>query len=111
MSENYPGGMVPVLPTTCPSNAADFFAVLGNPWRWKMVQILAGGEALSATDVASKLGRDFDGVSKHLRLMRETGVISSKRGEDQRYEFFHLPKQYLAEPGVVNFGWLRVSVV
>jgi hypothetical protein len=65
---------------------------------------------LTATHVAKKLGRDFDGVSKHLRLMRETGVICSIKGEDKRYEWFCIPKKCRCETGTLDFGWCRISI-
>jgi len=46
------------------------FAALGNPLRWSIYQMLAGGRAMSASEVAAVVKRDFDGVSKHLRVMR-----------------------------------------
>jgi predicted transcriptional regulator len=117
MSELFPGSCPPVtipqfetLPTTLPPNAADFLAALGSPLRWQMVQMLAAGQVLRASDVAKTLGRDFDGVSKHLRLLREAGVVRSKPGEDKRYEWFYIPRLFRAEPAVLNYGWCRFSM-
>jgi predicted transcriptional regulator len=67
--------------------------------------MLAGGQALSASQVASALKRDFDGVSKHLRLLRAAGVVASRPGEDQRFELYYIPAAYRPQPGVVDYGF------
>ena len=47
-------------------NPVAVFFALGSKIRWPIIQLLADGTPRTATDVASALGRDFDGVSKHL---------------------------------------------
>jgi len=89
-----------------------FFA-LGSKVRWPIIQLLADGTPRTATDVASALGRDFDGVSKHLKLMAEAGVVLSELGDDRRYVFFSIPPENRREAGLVNYGicTIRVSTV
>jgi DNA-binding transcriptional ArsR family regulator len=91
-------------------NAADFFAALGSAIRWPIVQMLATGKAMTATEVASALRRDFDGVSKHLRILREAGVVSSKTGEDKRLMLFFIPPEIRPQPGVLDYGFCRIRV-
>jgi DNA-binding transcriptional ArsR family regulator len=80
-------------------------SALGNPVRWQAVKRLAGGAALSASQVASALKRDFDGVSKHLRVLRAAGVVASRPGEDQRFELYYIPATFRPQPGVVDYGF------
>lgn len=87
-----------------PLRAADVFKLLGNRQRWEIVRLLADGLPRTATDLARVLGRDFDGVSKHLRLMREAGVLESRAGEDRRLLLFCLPERFRSAPGVLDFG-------
>ena len=87
--------------------------MLGNPLRWEMIKLLAGGAALSASEIATRLGRDFDGVSKHLKLMRDVKVLLWKRGEDQRTALYYLPETVRAKPGELDFEccWFQLSPV
>jgi predicted transcriptional regulator len=89
---------------------AKAFAALGNPMRWHIFQMLVGGKAMSASQVAAVLKRDFDGVSKHLRLMRAAGVLASKRGEDRRLELYHIPPELLRADGVVDLGFCAIRL-
>ena len=99
MSEN--------IPTIDP---ADAFFALGHAVRWQAVRMMANGEAVSASDVARSLGRDFDGVSKHLRVLREAGVAASKSAEhDGRLELFYIPESFRPQPGVVDYGFCRLT--
>ena len=72
----------PVVQTAAAShvNLPDFFTALGNPIRWELVRLMAGGRMICARDCAKALGREFDGVSKHLRLLGGAGVVWSKPG-------------------------------
>jgi len=91
-------------------NPADLFFALGSEVRWPIFQLLADGQPRTATEVAAALGRDFDGVSKHLRLMSEAGVVSAKPGSDRRYLFFSIPPANRQMPGVVDYGICTVRV-
>lgn len=101
----------PVLqPVVPPSNAPRFFAALGNPLRWEMVKLLVKHGPMSATQVAGLLKRDFDGVSKHLRVLREAGVVRSVAGEDRRLVFFAIPAVNQPEPGLLDYGTVRLDL-
>lgn len=89
---------------------ADFFFALGSDVRWAIFQLLADGRPRRAIDVATVLKRDFDGVSKHLRLMREAGVVSVLAGEDRRYVWFAIPPKYRREAGVVDYGLCAIRL-
>ncbi|MGC3991216.1 MAG: winged helix-turn-helix domain-containing protein [Chthoniobacteraceae bacterium] len=91
-------------------NAVDFFAALGGKVRWPIIQMLASGRPMSATEVASALHRDFDGVSKHLRILREAGVIASTTGDDRRMVLFQIPAENRPEPGILDYGFCRVRI-
>lgn len=86
------------------------FAMLGSELRWQMVKMLAGGATRSASELAAELGRDFDGVSKHLRLMREAGVLASQPGADRRHTHYFIPVAFRREAGILDFGVCRVRL-
>lgn len=84
---------------------------MGNALRWSIYQMLAKGDALTASAVAGRLGRDFDGVSKHLRVMRAAGVVASRRSEeDGRLELYFIPPARLRADGVVDLGFCVIRV-
>ena len=94
-------------------NPVAVFAALGSQVRWPIIQLLADGTPRTATDVASALGRDFDGVSKHLRLMRDAGVVAGEPGEDRRLLFFFIPAENRRDAGVLDYGicTIRLALV
>jgi hypothetical protein len=89
---------------------ADFFFALGSEVRWAMYELLADGTPRTATEVAAVLKREFDGVSKHLRLMREAGVLALAPCADRRFAFFTIPAQWRREAGVVDHGFCKIRV-
>ena len=69
---------------------------------------VAGGTARTASDLTTELGRDFDGVSKHLRLLREAGAgVATGRGP-AAHALFH-PGGIPARGG--RFGFRRAPGV
>ena len=75
-----------------------------------MVKLLVKHGAMSATQVAGLLKRDFDGVSKHLRVLREAGVVRSVAGKDRRLAFFAIPAVNQPEPGLLDYGTVRLDL-
>lgn len=78
---------------------------LANLQRWQYLALLGDGQPRSASEVARHFHRDFDGVSKHLRLLRKAGLLTSHRGSDRRTELFHLPACYRPADGVLDLGF------
>ena len=93
-----------------PSNAPRFFAALGNPLRWEMLKLMMQHGPLCASQLATMLKRDFDGVSKHLRVMRTAGVVRATPGEDRRLLFFAIPAVNQPEPGLLDYGTVRLDL-
>ena len=59
---------------------ANFFKALAHPVRLSIVRKLADGE-VCVCDLKGKIGVDLPTISKHLSVMRKTGlVIYEKRG-------------------------------
>ncbi len=75
-----------------------------------MVKLLVKQGPMCATQVAEVLKRDFDGVSKHLRVLREGGVVQSVPGEDRRLIFFGIPTVNQPEPGLLDYGLLKIDL-
>lgn len=91
-------------------NLPEFFAALGNPLRWEMVRMMAGGRMICARDCAAALGREFDGVSKHLRLLRGAGVVWSQPAQDRRFELYYIPETIRRVDGALDYGFCVIRV-
>jgi DNA-binding transcriptional ArsR family regulator len=87
-----------------------FFDALGNPLRWQLVKLMVTGGPLSASAAAEAVQREFDGVSKHLRVLRKAGVIASRAGQDRRYELYHIPDHVRRADGVLDYGFCVIRV-
>lgn len=62
------------------------FAALGDATRLELVARLSGGEQLSIVQLADGLELTRQGVTKHLHVLREAGVVSSERvGRERRF--------------------------
>jgi DNA-binding transcriptional ArsR family regulator len=70
-------------------------AALADPTRRRIVELLAGGDELSAGELASHFQTSRPGVSRHLRVLRELGVVRA-RVEHQR-RLYSLDPAPLAE--------------
>jgi hypothetical protein len=98
------------LPAAAPARGVDpaaFFAALGSPIRWALVQLMADGRELSATEAATALQRDFDGVRKHLQILSSAGVVASRAGADRRVVVYFVPAVNRPEPGLLDYGCCR----
>lgn len=69
---------------------------------------MADGAKIRATDLAAAVKRDFDNCSKHLVILHNSGAVDWVYGEDRRMLFYFIPKQFLPEPGVVDYGFCRL---
>ena len=65
------------------ATTADAFNAMAEPRRRQIVDVLAGGE-LPVNDVVRVLGLTQPQVSKHLRVLREVGVVEVRDQGRQR---------------------------
>jgi DNA-binding transcriptional ArsR family regulator len=65
----------------------EFFKALGDPVRLAIVAHMAQqGEPSTVTAVSGCCGIDFSGVSRHLKILREAGIVKAeKRGRETFY--------------------------
>jgi DNA-binding transcriptional ArsR family regulator len=69
------------------------FATLADPTRRRLLELLATGER-SAGELAAEFDISRPGVSRHLRVLREAGLVRA-RGEGQR-------RLYSVDPGPLD---------
>lgn len=68
---------------------AGWFAVLSDPTRLRLISLLAArGEACPACDLVEPLGVSQPTVSHHLKVLRESGFVKSRR--DGRWVYYSL---------------------
>ncbi len=70
----------------------DVFQVLGDPTRRRIVEVLLAGEQ-QVGDVVGKAGVHQSGVSRHLRILLESGFVSV-RPEGQRRLYALRPEPF-----------------
>ncbi len=75
-------------------SAAATFDALSEPMRRRILELLRGGER-GVGELVERLGLSQPGVSKHLRVLREAGLVSVR--PDGRRRWYGLRAEPLAE--------------
>lgn len=71
---------------------APVFAALGDATRLQLVSRLSDGQARSITQLTDGLSLTRQGVTKHLRVLEEVGLVSSIRvGRESKFAFVPEP--------------------
>ena len=66
------------IETTEAQEQAEFCGILGNPHRIQIVWIL-GDRELTVSEIAEEIKASMQNTSQHLRLMKNKGVLGSRR--------------------------------
>jgi DNA-binding transcriptional ArsR family regulator len=82
----------------------DVFEALADPTRREIVALLAKGER-NAGDIAGRFPIAGPSVSRHLRVLRESGVVSFRR--DAQAWIYRLEARALGEAK----GWMEAQLV
>ena len=65
---------------------APVFAALGDPTRLELVSRLGDGESRSIVELSEGLELTRQGVTKHLQVLEQAGVVASQRvGRENRF--------------------------
>lgn len=91
------------------TGAALLFAALGDPTRLGLIQQLSHGGPASISTLADRQSITRQGVTKHLRVLADAGIIDgSRRGREQVWT---LNPQRLAEGrrhiDIIAAGWAQ----
>src|ERR1044071_7577415 len=65
------------------ATTSDVFNAIAEPQRREILTLLRGGER-PVTEVAAELGMPQPGASKHLRVLREVGLVRVRQSGKQR---------------------------
>jgi predicted transcriptional regulator len=79
-------------------------SAFADPVRWQIIGLLAPGRSLSGTEIAAELGRSPDAVNKHLRVLRDAGVVLCSPGADRRYFAYQIAATVRATAGILDYG-------
>jgi DNA-binding transcriptional ArsR family regulator len=72
--------------TASAAEAADVFAALADPTRWRVLALLAARGEGTATSVAAQLPVSRPAVIKHLNVLDRAGLVQGRRsGREVRY--------------------------
>jgi DNA-binding transcriptional ArsR family regulator len=66
------------------ATTSDVFNAIAEPRRREILSVLRDGER-SVTDLAAGLGMTQPGASKHLRVLREVGLVTDRVAGKQRF--------------------------
>ena len=72
-----------MLPVARAATTSDVFNAIAEPQRRQILTLLRGGER-PVTEVARELGITQPGASKHLRVLREVGLVRDRKAGKQR---------------------------
>jgi DNA-binding transcriptional ArsR family regulator len=67
----------------------DPFDALGDPYRRAIVELLAGGDR-SVQEIADELPISRPAVSRHLRLLKEAGLVMDRADGNRRLYALHV---------------------
>jgi DNA-binding transcriptional ArsR family regulator len=68
--------------------------VISHSSRWRMLRALCAGEGMTVTQLADDLGISVDMSSKHLKVLKDAGLIERKRNR-----LYALVSTYQLAPG------------
>ena len=78
-----------------PADPAPVFAALGDATRLELIARLSDGQAHSITQLTDGLSLTRQGVTKHLRILEQAGIVASERvGRESRFVFTPAPISY-----------------
>src|SRR3954453_20465695 len=67
------------------ATTSDAFNAIAEPQRRDILALLRAGER-PVTDLAQELGMSLPGASKHLRMLREVGLLRDRKAGKQRLQ-------------------------
>ena len=71
-----------------PADPVPVFAALGDMTRLELVSRLSDGRPRSIAQLTGGLGQTRQGVTKHLRILEQAGIVASERvGRESRFVF------------------------
>jgi DNA-binding transcriptional ArsR family regulator len=76
-------------------------SALGSPVRWRILREISRGEGLLIVEVAERLGMKQGTISKHMKVLRDKGLVATNRAGLNSIPAGRLIS---AEEGIVDYG-------
>jgi DNA-binding transcriptional ArsR family regulator len=94
-------------PHTMLADPAPVFAALGDATRLELVARLNDGQARSIAQLADGLSLTRQGITKHLRVLEQAGIVSSSRvGRESHFSYVPEPiEQVRSYLDTVSMQW------
>jgi DNA-binding transcriptional ArsR family regulator len=89
----------------------DAFVAIADPTRREILGMLRDGRSLAAGEVASHFtSSSRPGISRHLRVLRECGVICCRRsGKEQLYSVIPEPLNEIRDGFLAGFATMQTQ--
>lgn len=93
------------------SAARDAYAAIADPTRRQILELLRDRGTMVAGEIAASFGSaSRPGISRHLRVLRECGVVRSLRGGKQHhYALDPQPLQRIRDHWLASFGTMQAN--
>jgi DNA-binding transcriptional ArsR family regulator len=87
----------------------DAYAAIADPTRREILELLRDRGVLNAGNIAANFpSQSRPGISRHLRVLRECGVVTARReGKSQNYSLDPRPLAALREGWLASFGKMQ----
>lgn len=69
----------------------DLLLAISDANRWRILGELANGDAVMVNELAQRIGRSDTATSKHLAVLRDTGLVEVNR------RLYKIPERFLAD--------------
>ena len=92
-------------------SARDAYTAIGDPTRREILELLRDRATLTAGEIASHFATTSrPGISRHLRVLRECGVVQSARdGKAQLYALDARPLNRIHEGWLASFSRMQLN--
>ena len=92
-------------------SSRDAYTAIADPTRREIVDLLRDRGVLTAGEIASNFTSvSRPGISRHLRVLRECGVVTSHRGgKSQNYVLDSRPLLAIRDGWLAGFGKMQVA--
>ncbi len=89
----------------------DAYTAIADPTRREILELLRSHGTLMAGEIAGNFGSaSRPGISRHLRVLKECGVVTSKReGKSQNYTLNPQPLNDIRDGWLGNFAKMQVE--
>jgi len=92
-------------------SSRDAYSAIADPTRREILGLLRDGGVLTAGEIASEFPSvSRPGISRHLRVLKECGVVSSRRnGKSQRYAIDPRPLTAIRDGWLAGFSEMQTA--